>query len=477
MRTFGNLLAFSPELWLLIGAIVVFVAAQLGMNGRRTTTIALAALVLGFAALATQFKQTITILDGAFLLDGFAIVIDVVILATVVLALLASAGDLLPGDLDRPALPGFYLLATLGAMLAVSAAEMIALFVSLELLAVNLYLLLNLTRRGPGSTGPTVGYAIAGAVSSGLFLYGLALLFGLTGDTHLRLGAGVPAGRSSALAVILLLSLLIAGLALRMGVLPVRWWGRSFEVGASLRIVVLVQGLGALTAFAVFGRILATVFARTTVPYAPIIAVLAAVVMTAGTVLSVTQGSLRRMVAYAAIGQAGFALAAFTDLRRAGLAALVVFLVALALTTTGAYASVIAYARSVHTDSVRDLAGMSAATPGLALSLSLALLSLAGVPPLVGFLGRLLVLQAMVEGGYAWLAVIGIANIVFGGIGYLRIVKLAFVDPPIFEVERIPLDGGLRVAVGAATAGIVFTGFLLGPLYSAASYARNSLLH
>jgi NADH-quinone oxidoreductase subunit N len=183
------------------------------------------------------------------------------------------------------------------------------------------------------------------------------------------------------------------------------------------------------------------------------------------------------MVAYAAIGQAGFALAAFTDLRRAGLAALVVFLVALALTTTGAYASVIAYARSVHTDSVRDLAGMSAATPGLALSLSLALLSLAGVPPLVGFLGRLLVLQAMVEGGYAWLAVIGIANIVFAGIGYLRIVKLAFVDPPIFEVERIPLDGGLRVAVGAATAGIVFTGFLLGPLYSAASYARNSLLH
>lgn len=476
MRTFGNLLAFSPELWLLIGAIAVFAAARLGTGIRTTSIIAGAALVLAFAALTTQFKQTITILNGAFLLDGFAIVIDVILLVVAALALLVSRADLLPGDTDQPALPGFYLLGTLGAMLAVSAAELISLFISLELLVVNLYVLLTLTRRGPGSIGVTAGYGVVGALSSGLFLYGLALLFGLTGDTHLS-GGSLATVRTDQPALFLVLSLLIAGLALGMGILPFRWWRRGFEVGAALRIVLLIQAMGVVTAFAIFARILAMAFATTRIAYLPVIAVVAAVVMTAGTFLSITQTSLRRMITYSAIAQAGFALAAFTDLRRAGLAALLIFLVALGLTTVGAFASVIAYTRSVHVDMLRDLAGMSAATPALALTLSLALLSLAGVPPLAGFFGRVLILQATVDGGYSWLAVIGIANMLIAGLGYLRVVKLAFVDPPVFEVERVPLDTGTRAALGAATVGIAFMGLLLGPLYSAATYGRNSLLH
>ena len=137
MKTFGNLLAFSPELWLLAGAIVIFVFARL-RPAAPTTTVAIVTLVAAFLALATQFKQTITILDGAFLLDGFAIVIDVVVLAAAVLTLLASQADILPGDGDAGAVPGFLLLATLGAMLAASAAEMVSLFLALELLAINL---------------------------------------------------------------------------------------------------------------------------------------------------------------------------------------------------------------------------------------------------------------------------------------------------------------------------------------------------
>lgn len=478
MRTFGNLLAFSPELWLLLGAIAVFAAAFIGGTARQTTVMAVVALGLAFAALATQFKQTLIILDGAFKLDGYAIVIDVVILAGVALALLASRADVLPGDFDHPAIAGFYLLATLGAMLAVSAAEMISLFVSLQLLAINLFLLAHLLRRGPGSSSVTIALAVAGTATSGLFLYGLALLFGLTGQTQLAAaGTALRSVRPGHAAVFLMLSLLIAGLALRMGLLPVRWWTRGFEVGVALRVVLVAQSIGAITAFAVFGRILATTFAGTKIAYAPLVAGVAAVVMTVGTLLSITQSSLRRMIAYAAIAQGGFALAAFTDVQQVGLAALTVFLVALGLTTIGAYTAVIAYGRSVHSDSVRDLAGMSAPTPGLALALSLCLLSLAGLPPLAGFFGRLLILQATVDGGYAWLAVIGIANTVIATLGYLRVVKIVLVDPPVFEVVAARLDTGIRVAVGAACAGVVFLGLLLGPLYSAASYGRASLFH
>jgi NADH-quinone oxidoreductase subunit N len=183
------------------------------------------------------------------------------------------------------------------------------------------------------------------------------------------------------------------------------------------------------------------------------------------------------MLLYATVAQAGFALAAFTDLSRLGLTALLVFLVAMALTTITAFSAVIAYSRSVHSDAIRDLAGISTPTPGVALALGLALLSLAGFPPLAGFLGRLLIVQATVEGGYGWLAVIEILSIVIGTIGFMRVLRTVFIDPPIYEVIPVRLGTGVRAALGLACAGMVFMGLLLGPLFSAASYGRSAILH
>ena len=165
MRTFGNLLALSPELWLLGGAIVVFVLARFSSSAL-TTSVALITVILAFLALSTQFKQTLPILDGAFLLDGFAIFIDGVVLGAAGLTLLASAADILPGETPSPALPGLVLLATLGATLAASAAEMVALFLGLELLAINLYVLAGLARRGPAGSVAGFAYLTAGVASS-----------------------------------------------------------------------------------------------------------------------------------------------------------------------------------------------------------------------------------------------------------------------------------------------------------------------
>ena len=477
MRTFGNLLAFAPELWLLVGAVVIFALARF-LSSTTTTIIAGMAIALAFLALSTQFKQTIVILDGAFVLDGFAIVMDVVILVAALLSLLASRADVLPGEADLPAVPGFALLATLGAMLAVSAAEMIALFVSLELLAANLYVLSGLVRRGQGSIAAGLGYLALGAASSGLLLYGLALVFGIAGQTQLH-AAGTALSRSKPdqAAIMLAVTLLITGFAVRMGLVPIRWWTRGFETGVGLRVVMLVQSVGVVAAFAVFGRVFAVSFSGTRIAYPVIIAIVAAVAMTAGTLLALWQVSIRRMLLYSAAAQAAFALMPFTDLRRVGISALVIFLVALALTTVTAFATVIAYSRSVHSDAIRDLAGMSRWSPGLALALSLSLLSLAGLPPLAGFLGKLLVLQAAVDGGYAWLAVIAIANILIAALASIRVIRTIFLDPPVYEVVPARLDPGIRVSVTAAAAGMVFMGLLLAPLYSAASYGQAALLH
>jgi len=477
MKTFGNLLAFSPELWLLAGAIVIFVIARL-RSGVSTAMVALATLVLAFLALATQFKQTIVILDGAFLLDGFAIVIDVVVLAAAALTVLASQADILPGDGETRAVPGFLLLATLGALLAASAAEMVSLLLALELLAINLYVLSVLARRGLAPATAGLGYLVAGAASSAVLLYGLALVFGLTGETRLgATGTAMAALGPNHPAVLLALSLILGGLALRMGLLPVRWWPRGFEAGVPLRVIMFVQSAGVVVAFAVFARLAASTFAGSRIPYAALFAGVAAVLMTGGNLLALMQASVRRLLVYSSIAQGGFALAAFTDLKGLGLSALLVFLVALALSNICAFAAVIAYARMVHSDAIHHLAGMSRAAPGLAFALAVALVSLIGLPPVAGFFGKLLVLQAVVNSGYAWLAVVGLANIVFASFGYLRLLKIAFVDAPVFEVAPVRLDLGIQAAVALTSAGLVFLGLLLGPLYAAASYGRAALLH
>jgi NADH-quinone oxidoreductase subunit N len=477
MRTFGNLLAFSPELWLLAGAIVVFLMARVRPSAS-TTTVALVAVVAAVLALATQFKQTITILDGAFLLDGFAIVVDVVLLVTAALTLLASRADILPGDGEASAVPGFFLLATLGAMLAASAAEMVALVLALELLAVNLYVLSVLARRGLAPATAGLGYLVTGAAGSALFLFGLAVVFGLTGDTQLAAaGRAMAAVGPNQPAVLLALSLLLGGLSLRMGLLPVRWWTAGFESGIPLRVIIYVQSAGVVTAFAVFGRIAASTFAGTRIPYAAVIAGVAAVAMTAGSLLALTQTSVRRLLVYSSIAQGGFALAALTDVKGTGLSALLVYLVALALANLCAFAAVIAYARYVHSDAIRDLAGMSRAAPGLSIALAVALVSLSGLPPAGGFFGKLLVLQAVVDGGYAWLAVVAAFTIAFSAFGYVRVLRVIFLDPPVFEVVPARLDGGIVTAVGLASGGVVFMGLLLGPLQAAAAYGRAALLH
>ena len=477
MKTFGNLLAFSPELWLLAGTIVVFLQARL-MPRSSTTTVALVSLVLAFLALATQFKQTITILDGAFLLDGFAIFIQVVLLGAAALCLLASRADTLPGESPVAAEPAFFLLATLGALLAASAAEMVSLFLALELLAINLYVLAGLTRRGAGGISAGLGYLVLGVAGSAILLYGLAIIFGLTGDTRLpAAGQALAALRGTQPALLLALCLVLAGFALRMGLLPVRWWTRGFESGVPPRVIMFVLSVGVVAAFTAFARIGASTFAGSHIPYPAVIAVVAALAMTAGNLLAVTQSSVRRLVVYSAIAQAGYALVAFTDLKRAGIGALLVFLTALTLTSICAFATIIAYARSVHSDAVRDLAAMSRTTPGLAVALGLALVSLAGLPPVAGFFGKLLVLQAAVDGGFAWLAVVGALNIALAALGYVRILKIAFVDPPVFEVAQVHLGSGIRAAVALSAAGIVFMGLFLGPLYAAASYGKAALLH
>lgn len=477
MRTLDNLLAFSPELWLLAGAILVFVVARL-RPGLSATGIALGALLLAFLALLTQLKSTITILDGAFILDGYALLIDVTVLGAAALTLLLTWAEIVPGESRSGELAGFVLLATLGGLLAASAAEMVALLVALELLAVNLYLLAALARRGGDAAHAGLGYLILGMAGTAILVYSLALVFGLAGDTRFS-----AAGRALRLthpgqpAALLAISLLLIGFLGKLGLVPVRWWTRAFDRGVPMRVLAFVSSAGMVVGLAAFTRLLWSLFEGTAIAYAPLLAAVAAIAMTGGTLLALAQSSVRRLLAYSTVAQGGYALTALVGLRHDGVSALLVFVVALAITNLCAFAAMIAYSRAVHSDAIGDLAGMSRSMPGAAVVLAVALASMTGLPPLAGFFGKFAVLQAALVGGYAWLAVIGVFNVLLAALCYLRVIRVAFFDPPVYEVAPPRRDWSVRLAMGLTTAALVLFGLGLGPILTAASHGQHALSH
>ena len=477
MRTLDNLLAFAPELWLLVGTVAIFILARF-RPGQWTPVVAFGTLAIAFLALMTQFQSKLTILDGAFLLDSYAMVLDVIVLATAAVCVLLTMGDYLPGETRGGELLGFMLLATLGALLAVSAAEMAALLVGLELLAVNLYLLAGLARRGGEAAQAGLGYLVLGVAGTALLLYGLALLYGLSGETRLSaVGQALRGVGRSQPAVLLALCLLLAGFAGKLGLIPVRWWTRRFELGVPLAVLAFVTAVGSLAAFGAFARMLFALFAPTTIAYGAVVAAVATIAMTGGNLLALAQTSVRRLLVYSSIAQGGYALVALTDLQHGGASALLVLLAALAPTYLCAFAAVIAYGRAVHSDAIRDLAGMSRTTPGVAIALGVGLASLVGVPLLAGSFGKLLVLQAAVEGGFAWLAVVGALNLLLGALCYLRVIRVAFLDEPVYDVPPRRLDRGLQLAMGVSVICVVGFGLLIGPVLTAADFGQRALSH
>jgi NADH-quinone oxidoreductase subunit N len=477
MRTLDNLLAFAPELWLLLGAVIVFLLTRF-RPGPWPPVVAFGALAVAFLALMTQFQSKITILDGAFLLDRYAMVVDVILLGAASLCVLLTIGDYLPGESRGAELTGFMLLATIGALLAVSAAEMVALLVALELLAFNLYMLAALARRGGEAAQAGLGYLVLGVAGSALLLYGLALLYGLTGETRLSaVGQALSGTGRSQPAVLLALCLVVVGFAGKLGLVPARWWTRRFELGVPVALLAFIVCVSTLAAFGAFTRLLWSAFSQTAVPYGAVLAVIATVAMTGGNLLALAQTSVRRLLVYSSIAQGGYALVALTDLRHGGVSAMLVLLTALAPTYLCAFAAVIAYGRAVHSDAIKDLAGMARTTPGVAIALGIGLASLVGFPLMAGFFGKFVVLQAAVEGGFAWLAVVGVANIMLGALCYLRVIRVVFIDDPVYDVPPQRLDRGLQLAMGVSAAWVVAFGLLIGPVLTAAGFGQQALSH
>jgi NADH-quinone oxidoreductase subunit N len=475
--TIGNLLTFSPEGWLLLGSLAVLAWSRVRRErgNYEAGWIALAAVVLALAALATQLGSTLTILDGAFLLDRFAGFSGMIVLASAVVVLLLALSDPDWSGRHGAAYAGFTLLALTGGLLMVSAADLITVFIASQLFSLALVTMTALPRREPGWARSGLIALTASMVGAALLGYGLALIYGLTGETRLTAaGAALASAHSSSSGLVLALALVIAGLGAQLGIVPLQGWRVRLARRAVMPVLAFVASAGMVATFALFARLISTVFAHAPVATALTLAVLALITMTTAGLAALSQTTVRGLLAWALVGQAGYGLIGVAALSVAGLSALLIFLLSAAIASLTAFGWLMVWP-SLR-DRLPDLHGIGDSAPLFALGLSLGFASLIGIPPLIGFFGRVFLLEAAVQSRMAWLALFGVLNTLLGAAAGLRLLAAVYLEPTRTAVEAPALTRPARVALAATTFGVVTLGAFLTFLYPAAQHAAQAIL-
>jgi NADH-quinone oxidoreductase subunit N len=369
-------------------------------------------------------------------------------------------------------------IAALGLGLMAAANDLIMLYVAMELTSITQYLLVGYLRDTPRSSEAGMKYFLFGAVTSAVMLYGLSLLYGFTGQTNY---AAVAAGLNTVDGppVLVAIILIAVGFGFKVAAVPFHFWTPDVYEGAPTPITGYISVASKAAGFAVLVRVFNVIFP---VPYqhsewVNLIETLAIVTMTLGNVLAIPQRNMKRMLAYSSIAQAGYVLIGVAAASRLGVAASIFYLGVYVLTNLAAFSIVVLVSNKTGGDEIKDFAGLGRRNIYLGLLMMLALLSLAGVPPLGGFFGKFYVFQAAVGAGLVRLAIIGVLNAIVGLYYYLTIIKVMFVERterPEDEEDPVILPTASRWALGVTTLGFLFLGIYATPWYDLATKAAET---
>lgn len=463
----------SPELALLAAGLLALAldALRRPEAKRYLPTVAMAGLSGALIATASLWGRNLR-LGATLAADGFALAVNIVALAALGLFVLVSAAAV-----ERhPRQGAFYaalLLAALALCLLGAATDLVMLALACELFNVAAYVLTRLLRQGPRSDEAALKFFLYNALFTALWLYGLSWLYGLTGSTHLgRIAEAVQASEATLQTAFLpALILVTVGLTAKIAAAPFHQWAPDVYEGAPAPAAAFLAVAPVIAGSTALARLLLTALPANLqglgVDWRTLLVTLAVLTMTAGNLVALWQQSVRRLLAYAGIAQAGYVLMGLAAASPAGVAAVLFALLAYALGTLGAFAALMAWTARGGSDEIAALAGMHRRAPDVAWPLLVCLLSLAGLPPLAGFLARLALFAAAVEAGSWWLAALGALGSVIGFAGYWKIVHAAFIAPagqndvlPPTTTPR-PLAVALWVAVGGVLAAAVFAGSLL----------------
>jgi NADH-quinone oxidoreductase subunit N len=378
-----------------------------------------------------------TTLNGTYALDGYAIFFDLLILGAGLMVVLMSMNYI--GETDIP--PGEYYallcFALAGMLVMASATDLIVIFLGLEAMSISIYILAGCWRTQPRSNEASMKYFLMGAFATGFLLYGIALVYGATGAVRLDLVAERIAGVTDRRLLLAGMALLLIGFGFKVAAVPFHMWTPDAYEGAPTSVTALMAVAVKAAGFAAFTRVFLHTFAALHADWSILLWVIAAATMTVGNVLALVQKNIKRMLAYSSIAHAGYILVALTAGGSFGGAAALFYLFGYAFMNIGAFGVVTALGRRGEpNEQIDDYAGLGWRSPLLGATMAVFMLSLTGIPPLVGFAGKFYVFTAAVHEGFVALAVIGVLNSVVSAAYYIRVVVMMYMTPASRDAGR-----------------------------------------
>ncbi len=469
--------AALPEIALAILAMVLLLE---GVMIKSTTPSTIrGGAIAGLAAVAALViwksgTGSVTAFNGAFVTDTFARVMKVMALFGAAVTLAMSGKYLRRNTMDTNEYPVLILLATVGMMLMISASDLIGLYLGLELQSLALYVVAAMNRDSAKASEAGLKYFVLGALSSGLLLYGASLVYGFTGHTDFATIATAVQSSGPSLGVVFGLVFLMAGLAFKISAVPFHMWTPDVYEGAPTPVTAFFATAPKIAAIALFTRVLVGPFGHLIGQWQQVIELISIASMAYGAIAAIGQNNIKRLIAYSSIANMGFALVGLAAGTQEGVQGVVVYMLIYLATTLGTFACILAMRRKgIYVEQISDLAGLSRNDKGMAFVLAMMMFSLAGIPPLAGFFGKLFVFLAAVKAGLYILAVLGVVSSVIGAYYYLRVVKIMYFDAPA-EL----FDGAEKRLVVVAYAALAFVlGFVIfaQPIVALAASAAKSL--
>ena len=375
---------------------------------------------------------------------------------------------------DRAILRGEYgalaLFAVQGMLLLIAANSFITLYLGLELMSLSLYALIAMRRDDASAVEAAMKYFVLGALASGLLLYGMSMLYGATGSLLIPQVAGQIAAAGDEAAPVLALGLVfvVAGCAFKLGAAPFHMWLPDVYHGAPAAVTLFIGSAPKIAALAMLLRMLAEAAPSLAGDWSPMLAVIAVASLAVGNVAAIAQENLKRMLAYSAIAHSGFVLLGVIAGNEQGYAAAAFYIFAYALMTVGGFGMIVLLSRAgAEVDRLADLRGMAQRNGVVAGLMAILMLSMAGIPPVIGFYAKFAVIKAVIASGWLWLAVAAVVFSVVGAFYYLRIIKLMYFDEPQPDAAAVRIDTPYALVAAANGAMVVLFGILPGALMSA----------
>jgi NADH-quinone oxidoreductase subunit N len=487
MTSSGDLVLVLPELLVVTAACIVLVLDPILRPSDKDGLVwlSLGTLAICMGLTASQMSVPAEVFSGLVIIDAYGAFWKLLLYFVTGLTILLSHSYLKEERLHVGEYYAFVLLALSGMMVMVSAVDLLTIYLGTELMSLSLYVMAGLKRSEPHSLEASAKYFVLGAFSSGILLYGISLLYGATGSTRLPAIAAAIAGRSLDDPLLLFATILLAvGFGFKLAVVPFHMWTPDVYQGAPTSVTAFMAVASKAASFGAFLRVFLEGLNGLKANWSAVFLLLCLATLGLGNVVALVQTNIKRMLAYSSIAHAGYALIGVVAAGRLGnssaIASVLLYLALYTFMTFGAFAIVAMLRKDnkMEGDEIEDFTGLSKRHPVAALLMLIFMVSLAGIPPTAGFIGKFYVFMSAVEAGMPWLAVIALMFAAVSAYYYLRLVMVMYMrerDDALGIAPRLVMSPTLSIVLACAVAGVVIFGIYPNPLVHLATQAVLTL--